>query len=607
VAAYAIGAMVSPPSDPLLHGLVLALLVAAWLWLPGVERHRMVSAASLVGAAALLALPVTARLDGHHAWLDYHNWDWSWTTSASGESFDWDHTYGPLDWQRTGEVLLQVKSDAPHYWRTAVLDEFDGYRWHESATSGNGAIELPVPASKTTFPNEVLPLDRGWIHRMTFTIQGLQSQLLVGAGAVLSVHGLQGVGVEGLTGVAPTTSGLLLPSNAPLRDGDTYTVRSYIPDPSPRLMRATPARYPRALAPFRLITYPDRGSIPTTHEVEVPPWGSGRAAGSGLARSAYGRIYALAQRVVAGSRTQYDAVRRIETYLRSNYSYSENPPSRNYPLRAFLFQDKKGYCQQFSGAMALMLRMVGIPTRVASGFSPGTPLNGSYVVRDFDAHSWDEVYFNRIGWVSFDPTPGASPAQSRISGLGTRAPTSAATDGAAADQGSGQLRRPRSAQVFGPGGSRAGVPWAVPLAICALLVLGVGATLVARVMRSRALPANAMVEAQLKELSSALARLRSWKPGGVTLMSLEHRLARFVGPRSAAYAAKLRAARYSAGPEARPSAAERRSLRRELGAGRGLRRRLRALVAIPPGGPLGHAAAAAATVPRHANRHREVV
>src|SRR6478609_10295129 len=63
--------------------------------------------------------------------------------------------------------------------------------------------------------------------------------------------------------------------------------------------------------------------------------------------------------------------------------------------------------------MALLLRLGGVPARVASGFTPGTkdPKTGEWVVRDLDAHSWVEVWFDGIGWVTFDPTPAASPAR----------------------------------------------------------------------------------------------------------------------------------------------------------------------------------------------------
>jgi protein-glutamine gamma-glutamyltransferase len=600
VAAFGVGVTVSAAGTPLLRGAVLAVLVAAWLWVPAPDPRRALAAGALVLSAALISLPIAARFDGHHPWLDYRNWDWSWASGDSGESFNWDHSYGPLNWQRTGEVLLQARSDAPHYWRTAVLDQFDGYRWHESTTSGNGAVELPLPASRNSFPNEVLPLRESWIHQVTFTISGLRSQLLVGAGAVLSVHGLSGVGVEGLTGVAPTTSGLLLPSNSPLGAGDSYTVRAYIPDPTAAEMRASPARYPRALAPYRLVSYPSTRRIPpapgvpvqnangpdvaTIHQVNVPAWGA-HAELPALAHSAYGRIYALAQRIVAGAHTPYGAVQRIEQYLRANFAYRENVPQRDYPLRAFLFADKAGYCQQFSGAMALMLRMVGIPTRVASGFSPGTPDNGSYVVRDFDAHSWVEVYFNRIGWVSFDPTPGAAPAQSRITGLGVRSLNAPPTGKAQNEQIVGSLRRTRL-PVTEPAGSGSSAPWGALLAAGLLIAASAGGALGLRALRARSLSPAAAVEAQLRELVAALARLRSWQPHGTTLLGLERRLGVLVGPESAGYAARLRRSRYSRSDAQPATPAERRAMRRELSSGAGLRARLAALLAIPPGGAL---------------------
>ena len=89
------------------------------------------------------------------------------------------------------------------------------------------------------------------------------------------------------------------------------------------------------------------------------------------------------------------------------------------PLEHFLFDTKAGYCQHFSGAMALLLRFGGIPTRVATGFSPGgfRKRQGEWVVRDRDAHSWVEAWFDGIGWVTFDPTPTATPARSLIAAI----------------------------------------------------------------------------------------------------------------------------------------------------------------------------------------------
>ena len=131
--------------------------------------------------------------------------------------------------------------------------------------------------------------------------------------------------------------------------------------------------------------------------------------------SVYARAYALAQRLAAASPTPYDYVQQVRAYLRAGFTYTETPPARPVPLDGFLFDDRRGYCQQYSGAMALLLRMGGVPGarghRLLARRS--TTRRGEYVVRDFDAHSWVEVWFPGIGWVTFDPTPAAAPARSQ--------------------------------------------------------------------------------------------------------------------------------------------------------------------------------------------------
>jgi hypothetical protein len=432
VGGYATAATLNPPGAPLLRGFGLALLVAAWLWLPALRRRDALSWAAFVIIAGALALPLAAELDVKRPWFDYRHWSWQLSALDDADSFTWDHSYGPLGWERTGRALLDVQSDAPHYWRAAVLDRFDGFRWVESELAGNSSWELPrrsPGATGTEFSPQTVPLNPKWVQGIGFTVRGLRSQLVVGAGTILSV--------EGVDGPTPIASGLAMPPGEPLEDGDSYTVRAYAPNPSPDRMRATPVDYTRALGRYSTIAVPRRlatGGRPlavTLDNVTVPLRGRNPDGGGPAERlissSPYGGIYRLARHLTAGAPTTYDAVNRIESYLRGNYDYSETPPNHRYPLRAFLFKDRAGYCQQFSGTMALMLRMLGIPSRVASGFSPGTPKRGGggFLVRDFDAHSWVEVYFNHIGWVPFDPTPGAAPAKSQASGLRPPSPNGA--------------------------------------------------------------------------------------------------------------------------------------------------------------------------------------
>jgi protein-glutamine gamma-glutamyltransferase len=588
VAAYATAVTVNPPPAPLVHGLILLALVAAWLWLPRVERRDARAGGALVLVAGVIALPLAARLDGGHPWFDWRAWNWAWSSIQGGETFTWDQSYGPIDWPRSGKKLLEVKSDAPHYWRTAVLDEFDGFRWLQSVRTAGGGPELPEQAAGTGTAPDLSRLDPAWLHRITFNVHSLRSPLVIGAGTV--------VAVSGLYGVTPTSSGLILPPDDPLSDGDSYTVRAYVPDPTAEQMAAAPPRYPAALAQYTRIELPQQGSV------TVPLWGGERppaaaadvataraAASRTLSGSPYAGMYGLAHRLTGGKPTTYGAVNAIEDYLRSNYTYNERPPQHRYPLRAFLFKDGRGYCQQFSGTMALMLRMVGIPSRVAAGFSAGTPNQADhrFVVRDFDAHSWVEVYFNGIGWVAFDPTPAVAPPKSQSSGLGLlNFATITATGKPLPQQGtSGRGHSSKTPRPLPTGSSSAFPLWVVPAGLLGLVLIAGALALIARGIRYRSLSPAAATEARLRELEAAVVRLRSWTVGGATLLGLERRLSSAAAPRAAGYAAKLRAARYAPRDQGQPTAAERRALRRELTSGLGMRARLRGLYAIPPGGP----------------------
>ncbi|MEA5155173.1 transglutaminaseTgpA domain-containing protein [Raineyella sp.] len=101
----------------------------------------------------------------------------------------------------------------------------------------------------------------------------------------------------------------------------------------------------------------------------------------------------------------------IQKYLRSDqFSYSLEPqPGTGYDaMKRFLLQDHKGYCEQFAGSMAAMARIIGIPSRVAVGWLPGTRKGDGYSVTMHDMHAWPELYFEGVGWVRFEPTPGVA-------------------------------------------------------------------------------------------------------------------------------------------------------------------------------------------------------
>ena len=123
-------------------------------------------------------------------------------------------------------------------------------------------------------------------------------------------------------------------------------------------------------------------------------------------------LYRAAEDITIGATNPYAAAVAIEAWLRSSggFTYDEHPPQEPGmpPLVGFVTRTKSGYCQHFAGAMALMLRYLGIPARVAAGFTSGAydADHGTWRVNDRNAHTWVEVWFDGYGWLPFDPTPG---------------------------------------------------------------------------------------------------------------------------------------------------------------------------------------------------------
>jgi hypothetical protein len=318
------------------------------------------------------------------------------------------------------------------------------------------------------------------------------------------------------------------------------------------------------------------GSVPGT--VVFPPFGSsGSTATAGyiastLDASPYAAAYGLARRLAAGAGTPYAFVERVYQYLQHGYTYNTDAPRSAYPIETFLFKAKYGYCQQFAGAMALLLRMGGIPARVAVGFTPGTysSSTGQWVVDDFEAHAWVEAWFPTYGWVAFNPTPsttpgskvGAAPAASKLrtGGIPGKLHATTPTSSTALHRRSGS-----------------GLPIAAIVAIV-LLALGVAGTGLAlgRRRRGREPPSS---DELLAELERALRRSSVTLTPATTLAELERRFRR--STEAAQYVRAVGQARYADVSEP-PSATQRHALRAQLAEGRGAFGRLRALWALPP-------------------------
>jgi hypothetical protein len=608
VALAVVPSTLVPVAAPALQGLVLFALLAAFLWGERVVTGRRGAAfgmACLAGVVGVIALPT---LSSSRPWIDYRAWG-----AANGgpglESFNWNQTYGPLSWPQDGHVMFTVRARTGDYWKAEDLTAFDGRAWlagPPTAVSGQGGLLTEASASASASSSasstasssppatgsagpqqrvDGLPAPSpATVHRYTHTVQ-------VTIGSMDTTDVIAGSGFT----ERPQIAGGVTEGAAPgswtayhaLGPGDTYSVTTYSPTPSAaQLQRASEGSYPwTALTPELMLTIP--GSTGVTNDLPFPGFHQplGRVRELVLRGSPYAPAVRLAQRLAAESATPYDFIRRVQRFLDGGrFVYDQRPQTSHYPLIDFLFHSRTGYCQQFSGAMALLLRMGGLPARVAAGFTPGSFDAGHHIwtVSDTDAHAWVEVWFPTYGWVRFDPTPATAPAL-RNSALADE-PRPGAINRAF---GEGHLTLPHAQQHpasrartltahaaaaargghhRGSGGG--GWGWAAGAIAAALLLAGV---LWVRARRGRL--------DRLGELERALARTGRPLPTGATLASLEHR---FHGsPDACAYIRALRLERYGhpAGP---PPACGRRAVRAELAAGLGVAGRLRALWALPP-------------------------
>ncbi len=580
VAVFLTGAANTPSPLPALQGLVLLALAAGTLLRPTAPAREGARALRWLGVCGLLALTAESALAGAGPWLDYRD---GGAGQASGVAFQWDQLYGPIAWSRSPATLLTVTASHPTLLRVTSLDRFDGLRFLRSdAPPGARALDQGDRSERARFGEHA-----------TVQVSGLRSGLLVGGGGLTTGARWLSSPPAGLRQSADGTVAL----GAALPTGAVYEVASYVPQPTPQRARLAPRAFPRAYLPYVEFDLPAaaqsalggvnlardaRGEAP--HGALVVPSAPGHAPAEDPAAarlveaSPYAPMFTLARRLAAGAPSPYDVAVRMVNYLRSHYVYDERVPLTRYPLESFLFGQGRGYCEQFSGAMALMLRMDGIPARVGAGFRAGVfdPATGSWHVRGVDAHSWVEVFFTGIGWVSFDPTPAQSFAQhtgggeavSRVVQLG-RPPSNHSAQLAASVVTAPARPTARPRGQIGP--------FALGIALVLSLALA-GAFGVGHLRLHRALAGDG--ERLLAELRRGMALVPGYGPA-LTLARLERELDDDGRVEAAAYVRRLRALRYAPLGAADPSSVRGRAqLRRALGVSGG---RLRALRAFPPG------------------------
>ena len=595
---------------PLLLGIAIAALTVCFLWLERLPLRPGIGVAALLGVALAGALPLAAVADRGEPWFDYK----AFAEGLGPDDpvrFSWAQGYGPIDWPRDGNEVMRVKSDEPHYWKVVNLSSFDGAAWTE-APRGDGDLESELREDWRNQP--------GWVDRAEVSVRRMRSADVPAPGSIMEIENatrpMQPSGVPGRW-----------VASSELRRGDSYTVESYVPTPEAgELRQADRTGFDNARRDDLAITVPFLpGRRPRVREVggigegrvdeaEVHFRGFGDTRASyveypeirrtsygatdrTLRRSPYARTWELAKELRATAETPFEYILNVNGYLQQGFGYSERPtppPPGRAPLDAFLIDTKEGYCQHFAGAMALLLRMGGVPARVATGFSPGgfSDRRDAWIVRDTDAHAWVEAWFDELGWVTFDPTPDATPARSQIAALEAPAPPipAAGGEGAGAAGGPGGTgARPggirpdllidpqRNNPPPGSSADGASVAWWTWVAIAVLVLLVVLWTVAWARRRGRE-PLTPLDRA-VAELEAALRRSGRPLPTGTTLRQLEQRLG--APAEATAYLRALSASRY--GPAAEPPTPEqRRALRRALAQGLGPIGRLRAFWALPP-------------------------
>lgn len=285
------------------------------------------------------------------------------------------------------QVVFQVSAPQGrrYYWRSRVFDIYANGRWAPGAN-----IRLTVEQSPLSVIYEASDMGARSPVQQQFTLGLNASRLIYAAPQPLQVDLPTKTDLK-YTPDDESRAGMNVSVIRPLHvlnNGDQYTVTSLLSDASASQLRAAPTSYPDWLLKLYL---------------QVPP-------------SITDRTRTLAQQIIsdAAAVTPYDKAKAIETWLRSNILYSETipqPPNDRDPVEWVLFDLKQGYCNYYASAMVMMLRLMGIPSRMAAGFAQGNydPAQNAFSVLERDAHTWVEVYFPNYGWVEFEPTSAQAP------------------------------------------------------------------------------------------------------------------------------------------------------------------------------------------------------
>jgi len=270
--------------------------------------------------------------------------------------------------QQANVEVFTVRSDQRAYWRLTSLDRFDGTIWSSNGSYGKSSGDLddgvPVASERIVFDQQ-------------FTISALSQIWLPAAYEPQAVQVSDPVRYDEISGT------LIVDTEVPTSDGTAYAVRSALPQHLPDALAAASREVPSDIAERYL-------DLPADFSPD---------------------IRALAAEVTAGSTSGYEQSMRLQGFFREQFTYDLEVDLDHGigDMQEFLFSVRAGYCEQFAGSFAAMARSLGLPARVAVGFTQGVadPADPTlYRVRGEHAHAWPEVYLGEYGWVAFEPTPG---------------------------------------------------------------------------------------------------------------------------------------------------------------------------------------------------------
>jgi transglutaminase-like putative cysteine protease len=340
--------------------------------------------------------------------LDWQRWTpYEDLRDSVGVRYVWNTSYGPIHWPEDETVVLTVAGITEGaYWRATTLDNYDGFGWLEDlepepVATGSGQLDV---ANDPLLPFRARNEDN-WI-RQDIVVGGLADNHLIAAPQPVRWE----VGPD--TPVEVADGGVVfLPEG--LTEGQSYTVWSFAPDIVPDDLIELTAVYPPTLDRYLEVVPGRTFATFSTPERDLRVQEVFDANPDDFLLQRHRAIYEQALAIIGDAPSPYAAAIGLEQWFRNTggFTYDEVPaaPSGEQPpLSEFVLVGKHGYCQHYAGSMALMLRLLGVPARVAAGFVPGdyNETLEQWTVTDRGAHTWVEVWFPRFGWLPFDPTPG---------------------------------------------------------------------------------------------------------------------------------------------------------------------------------------------------------